>query len=340
MTDEELRAYYGIEDDGDPNTSAEEEASLLRRDSGGRRRANANGDRVVDREGNPAGFGDLEVPAGEQLSDVDAALEGTLIGGWSGSDAKAERIRAEREAARNRNYWEELTQWAPSADELAVDYAHEGEIASGDSAWGRDGEMGGRGTASMMDASTMLDEWARGGYTDADRAMMDENRRREGMGARADREANMSAMNARGMGGSGAALMGMMGAGEAAANRASAAESAMAGNVQDRAVSAASGLGSLGSAMRGDEARSDSATDAWNAWNTDYGRGVNQRNTDRTNQTSESRSTARQQAYDNRERAVAGVTGQYSTDSSRRTGENAQAREDRNGLFSFLGGIL
>jgi hypothetical protein len=261
-----------------------------------------------------------------------------ILGG--GSRAAMDAAQAEREAARNREYWDQLTDYMPSAEDLAVDYAHEGYIGGGDSEWLTESDEDALGGRAMEDSLASLTEWSRGGFTDTDRAMMDENARNEAMRARGDREAALSALEARGMGGSGMDLMARMGADEAGAARSSAANTSLLAAAQQRAYNAAGALGAAGERVAtSDDARND-RLDAWGARETDYGRGREGRNTDRTNNSRESAANAAQTAYQNRERAVAGATNQYSTDVGRRTAENAREDEADDDIASLTGTIL
>lgn len=274
-------------------------------------------------------------------SEVDSTLADIPLLGWlSGSTARRDAANNHNESLRNREYWDQLTDYMPSADDLSVDYASEDYVPGGESRWATESEADQRGTRGIGDALEHMTEWARGGFTDADRSMMDETRRTEDIRSRGDREAALSAMEARGMSGSGMGLMARMGADEAGAARTSAMNATMMGAAQQRQMDAARAMGSLGSTLSESDDRRASALDAWNAREADYGRGLENRNTDRENRGRESRSTANQSAYENRERAVAGATNQYSTDASGRRADAAR-EDDRNaGLFDALGELL
>lgn len=261
----------------------------------------------------------------EWMRDHDDTVEGIpLYDEMSGAAARRERRRQDREAARNRSYWEALAGNAPTVDDLSVTYADEDFVAGGPSEWASTSETDAEGTGRVRDALAAFREFARGGLTDTDRAMMDEASRNEAMRARADREAAMSAAEARGMGGSGAALMSRMGADEAAHSRALGMHTDMLAAAQQRQFDATRAMSDVGRGLTEMDDRRASALDAWNARESDYARGLEGRNTDRENRGRESRADAHQQAYENRERAVAGVTNQYSTD----VGARRAARED------------
>lgn len=280
-----------------------------------------------------------EGPGG--VSDFDRTSADIPIWGWlSGASARRDAAEGDREARRNEEMWNQLAGYMPSADDLAVDYAMEDYIGGGDSEWLGESDEDALGGRAMEDSLASLTEWSRGGFTDTDRAMMDENARMEALRARGDREAALSALEARGMGGSGMDLMARMGADEAAAGRSSAANTSLLAAAQQRAYNAAGALGAAGERVAtSDDARRD-RLDAWGARETDYARSLEGRNTGRENETRESRANANQGAYENRERAVAGATNQYSTDVGRRAAEGRREDESDQALGGLVGTIL
>jgi hypothetical protein len=257
-----------------------------------------------------------------------------ILGG--GSRAAIAAAEGRREEGRNREYWDQLTNYMPSADDLSVDYANEDYVPGSESEWAQ--EM--HGTGSIEDALAAMEGWSRGGLTDTDRAMMGETGRTEGIRSRGDREAAISAMEARGIGGGGMDLMARMGADEAGAGRTAARDTSMMAAAQQRQYNATEAMGSLGSALDASEGRRASALYSWTARDEDYRRGLEGRNTERENRGRESRSTGAQQAYENRERATAGATNQYSTDVGRRAGEGRRADENDDRTAGLIGGIL
>lgn len=259
-SDSFARDEYG--DITEPNP--EDDGAEGYRDAAGRRYGYNN----EAEYGNYNDGGDGTYGVGE-LSDFDRDLEGiALLGDLSGANARAARRDAEIERRRRAAALGELAEFMPNANDLAVTYAMEDSV--GDTT--AEGEM----------ARSNWREWAAGGLTDTDRAMMEDARRSSGRAARADREATMSAMEARGMGGSGAEMAGMLAAGEGAADRNASMDANMMGAAQQRQIAA-----------------TDSLAD-WAGGETSYARGLEGRNTDRENMTRESRSEARQQAHENR----------------------------------------
>lgn len=211
---------------------------------------------------------DMPGYGGGGVSDFDrTSADIPLWGDLSGARGRLARSEADREAARRAAILGDLAEFMPTEDELSVEYGNEDMIGPG---------------ADSLRARDAFAEWSEGGFTDADRAMMDESRRRAGMTARADREASLSALEARGMGGSGASLAASLAAGEGAADRGASMDASMMGAAQQRQYNATGALAEFG-------ARED-----------DYSRGREGRNTDRENRTRESAAEAAQRAHENR----------------------------------------
>lgn len=225
-----------------------------------------------------------------------------------GQDQDEANSRAAADLARHEGYWGSLVGMMPTEDELSVEYRPEDYV--GDTT--REGALA-RGNWT---------DWAEGGFTDADLAMMEEARRREGRAARADREANLSALEARGMGGSGASLAAMLSAGEGAADRGAAMDATMMGAAQQRQIGATGALAD------------------WAAGETDYRRGREGRNTDRENRTRESAAEAAQRAHENRRDIVAGLDNQYSRSGAEDDDSDEAAAGFIEGLVSELGDII
>lgn len=227
-------------------------------------------------------------------STLDSMTEGVpFLDDLMGGSARRARAAAEREAARRAAILGDLAEFMPSEDELSVEYGNEDMIGPGE---------------DSLRARDAFAEWAEGGFTSADRAMMDEARRRSGMTARADREASLGALEARGMGGSGASLAASLSAGEGAADRGAATDASMMGAAQQRQYNATGALGEFG-------ARED-----------DYARGREGRNTDRENRTRESAAEAAQRAHENRSEWTSFATGGDPNSAA----DNADEEEDQN----------
>lgn len=275
------------------------------------------------------------------LSDFDYYMaDAPIVGGLLGSASRRDAALAALEEERNRGYWEDLSEYMPSADTLTPTYNLENRIRGPGTEWDTESERAEGGRLAEEASMDSLNEWARGGFTDADRAMMGETSRAASMDARADREAALSALEARGAGGSGASLAADLSAGEAAADRASTMNTSLLGAAQQRQINANRERAALGGAIRDDEARATAGREAYNQWDTEYDRGRETRNTNTTNRERDRRADAYQTEYENRERATAGVTNQYSTDTARRAREGDEVDEDNANLLGLVEGLF
>jgi hypothetical protein len=279
--------------------------------------------------------------AQNNLSDFDKVSQNIPIWDWlSGADANAAAAAAQAEADINREYWEGLVPYMPDSGTLTADYDEEDYIAGPGSEWATDTAENAAGRAAMGESMDQLGTWAEGGFTSTDMAMMDENRRREGMSARADREAALSALEARGMGGSGANLASMLSANEGAAARGTAAETSILAAAQNRQLQATRDRASVAGASRDASARETAGREAYNSGESEYRRGLEGRNTGTRNREEDTRIAAEQNAYGNRERAVAGITNQYATDVGSRAASAAAETEADRSLAGAIGGLL
>lgn len=237
----------------------------------------------------------------EEYLDHDRDVAGVFL--WdslSGAAGRRARVDAANRERRRQAALGAAAGAMPSWEDLSVEYGNEDYI--------------GDETAEGAMARGNWMEWAEGGLTDADRAMMEESRRSSGRAARANREADLSAFEARGMGGSGASLAAALSAGEGAADRNAATDATMMGAAQQRQIAATDSLGD------------------WAAGETSYGRDREGRNTDRENRTRESASEASQQNYENALSHTDRVIG-YSP-------EGATAEEQDDDQEGLLGGII
>lgn len=268
---------------------------------------------------------------------------GTLLwGGISGANAAVDAARAQDAENRNRATWNDLANYAPTANDLAVDYGQEGYINGPKTVH----MAGATGDTAAMEAERRAlqgfeDVYRNGGMTAGDRARMQQGEAEMGRAMRSQREADMSSLRARGMGGSGAAIASTLGAQQAGTDMLAGREQQMQIAAQDRAMQALAGAGNMSGRMRASGWEEDTtrrgALDDFNRWNTDYERGREGRNQAWRAQTGESRSNARQQAYENRERQAAGATNQYSTDVSRRQNEGQRADQNDQNIWGAIG---
>lgn len=295
-----------------------------------------------ERAGDSGGGGS----GGGGVSDFDAGSADIPIWGWlSGASARRDAAQAMSEQQRREAQWYGLGDYAPTANDLAVDYGQEEYIGGPDRSELGQARADGGSVAAQQLALQQLQEIANGqGLSAADRARMELGRQQVGQAMRGTREADMAALQARGMGGSGSMLASQMGAQQAGATALSQADAQMQIAAQQRALQSMMAAGGLGSQMRGqsfDEATTrGSAIDDFNRWQTEYARGREGRNVERRGRTGASRSDARQRAYENRERQVAGATGQYATDVGRRQAEGARRDQSDQAVTGLIGGLL
>lgn len=263
------------------------------------------------------------------VSDFDEGSADIPIWGWL-SGAQARRDAAANNLANNRNAgrWWDLQRSGPSADDLAVDYGLEGNTDEYGDLMGERSQLEGLGPNDVqLEALRRLQGFADGRMTAADMDMMRAQQAANAQQVGGMNRAALASMQARGMGGSGAALATQLSGGQALANANSQANAQQQAAIQQRALGALQSYGSMGMGMYDQEAARRSALDAFNQANTAWRRGRNERNTQWGNRTAESRSNARQQSYENRERATAGATNQYQQGLQGRRQD--QARQDQ-----------
>lgn len=267
----------------------------------------------------------------------DASADIPVWGWLSGANARRDAQNASDEAAQARLIWSDLDRFMPSADDLAVQYEEEGSVGGPETSIAGSGDpeseaIERRALAGLMDIGES------GGITDSDRARMQLGAMDVGRQARASREADMAALQARGMGGSGTQIASTLGASQAGIDGLYQRDAEIQARAQDRAMDALSQGGSFAGQMRGERFREGGAQDDLNRWNTDYQRGREQRNTGWRNRTRESRSDARQQQYENRERQAAGMTEQWQAASSGARADQRRRDESDQAQANFIAG--
>jgi hypothetical protein len=295
------------------------------------------------------GYSDVRSRSDEELgvpwrSDGDAALEGSfLLGDLGGSNARMAGYRQARQEAERQAYIDEAEGYLPSADDLYVQYEEEGLVdAYGDPPQHVAADAG--AVSSQQSALDALEDiYQSGGMTAADRARQRLAYEQAGMAARGQREADAAALSARGMGGGGASVASMLSSQGSAAQSRSAADAQMLIDAQRRELQAMQAAGGLATQRRGqsfDEgAYNADRIDRFNREETDYRRRREGANTDRRNQTRESRRDSRQQAFANR----LGITDRrvnYSN-SARDPSEVAREGNEATGnLLSTIGDLI
>jgi hypothetical protein len=274
--------------------------------------------------------------------ETDQALEGTfLLGDLGGSNARMAAYRRNRQEAEKQGWIDQAQGFVPSADDLWVQYEEEGSVDGPQRSELADARADTGAVSAQMDALRALQNvYERGGMTDADRARQQLARMHTGQAVRGQRDADLNALEARGMGGSGAALAARLGGQQYGAQALAQQDAQMLVEAQRRALDAMSQAGSLGSQARGqsfnESATRRTAADDFNRYQTDYQREREQRNTAYRNRTRESRAESRQGAYENRRDLAAMRTGQYAP--TRDPNDVADDSNERTG--GFLGGLL
>lgn len=280
---------------------------------------------------------------GGGVSDFDEASADIPVWGWlSGASARRDAANAADAEARNRAIWGELADYMPTADDLAVEYEQEGFIGGPERSELGQAQADAGSITAQRDALRALQEvYQSGGMTAADRARQRMAQMETGRAMRANREADMAALQARGIGGGGADIASMLSAQSGGANALAMQDASMLQDAQRRALQAMQASGQAAGQMRGqsfDEAATrGSAVDDFNRWQTDYARGREGRNTGWRNRTRESRSEARETAYGMRERQASGMTNQYQGDQSRRLAEGQRQDATNQATAGLIG---
>lgn len=217
----------------------------------------------------------------DSLDEYTRVSAGTPLWGWlSGTGSQVDAARAQDAASQNRSYWDRLQ--APTQGQL------------------RDGQ----GRDAQMAALQQMQQWGRGGLTEADRGMLETQRSRDAQASGSARGAIQQQAQARGLGGSGLDFAGQMAANQQGQQRSSDAESQMLEGAQQRALSAVQAAGGLGTQIR------NADTDAT------------------------------QTSFQDAANIAAGATGQYSTDVGSANQRSSRDQQRDQGLISALGAIL
>lgn len=289
---------------------------------------------------------DVADPWFSESSDIVSRIP--LIG--DGEVAARAAARNDVEAERAREMWRDLGLTAPDVGTMTPDYARErgadeyGDMGGGDSA------LTGYGSSADQAAAqqALMNLYTSGGYTAQDTAAREQMRRvsagQRGQQLRGANEAALQQAYARGQGGGGAELASRLSGSQAMiqgqAMGDSASEAAFQQAAQQRALQGLMGYQSGANTMQSQELARRGALDAYNQQNLDWRRGRETRNTGWGNRREDARTTAEQQAYQNRRDVVAGATGQYSTDAANRGNIlNAQGEASR-GQAAAAGSFL
>lgn len=215
----------------------------------------------------------------------------------SGASGRMQAHQDQRTADANRTYWDELNAGGP--EDFTADYQYDE----------------GQGQDAQTAALAQLGQWARGGLTGADRAMMDSQRGRSEQASGSQRQALMQQSQARGMGGSGLDAATQMMASQQGQTQASDIEAQMMMGAQQRQLAATQAAGSLATGQRGQM----------------------QHETERRE---DARIGGNQQAFDNAATRAAGATGQYSTDSAARQSARDRQQEGNDDVLGAIAGLF
>lgn len=294
-----------------------------------------------DRSGEDLIFGQGQGPGHIDANDFDTASQ--YIPLWNDLTGAGERvaaIEAYNREQEQKQMWARLIDSGYAANDLAVTYDQSRFVDNP--------EFQGVDQATIdaqMDAlHNLQDVYRQGGLTDADRARMELGRSQAGQAARAQREADMAALEARGMGGSGALQASMMGANQGFTQSMADADLQMQIAAQQRALQAMTGAAGVAGQARGQSLGEANAVNDFNQWATGREQDWVEKNTDRANQTKESLVDARKYTQDFRKQAVSGAAGQYQSDQATQTGIRREGQDDQTeagkGLANALGHFI
>lgn len=274
---------------------------------------------------------DERARAAEAAAEAEAASRETLgsgrvrsiIGGSGGGPGSTVRnVQAERE--REQRIADDARRAAMDIDPTYTpDYAFEGLTEAGPSAFGAAAADPYSIEAQRRALDMMRTQAETRGFTESESAMMGSAQRAAEQVSRGQRQADMQALEARGMGGSGMTMMAGQMAADSGADRTAdfGAQAMMA--AQQRALSAMSNYGAQASQARGQSADESfsraGGMDAWNQALAQRAQGVEGRNAERYNE-------QQNQGQANRFQREALAQGLYGMDAA--AAENARARND------------
>jgi hypothetical protein len=272
----------------------------------------------------------------DRASDFDESMADVPVLGWLfGSGGRRDAARAEAQQKRAEGSWNALMSSAPGADELSVEYDQlgtgdeYGDLLGGRSQIGTDQQL-----ATTRDALQRVIDG--GGYTAADRnaqnAAMAQNAQQVG----AMNQAALRSQYARGMGGSGAELATQLSGSQALASANQQNQAALQQAAMQRLMQGAGLQGQLSNV----DLQRKQALDDYNQRQLDWRRGRSATNTGLANRTKESAAGASQQEYENRERGVAGVTGQYQAGNQSAAQRGNRQDQNNQQQAGFWGSLL
>lgn len=280
-------------------------------------RARAEYEATRDAEGRPDGSLDRRTFLDYGSSPMDPAARGVRRG----------VAQLEREYAL-RNQDDARRAYLDADPSMTPRYTYEDAVDAGRSGWETAAADAGSIEAQRRALDMMREQAETQGLTPAERSMMQAGIRSAEQSARGQRQADMQALEARGMGGSGMSMLSGQMASDSAADRAAdlGAQSLMA--AQQRALAAMESYGSQASTMRGqsfgESANRAQGLDSWNQALAERAQGVQARNTERYNQ-------GQDQGYANRFQREALAQGLYGIESQKAEAERDRAYGERTG---------
>ncbi len=271
-------------------------------------------------------------------------LEGAIPFDLGGASARAAAERAAWDKLQRQRMWAGLGVAAPDALDLTQRYVMEGDTDEYGNLIGDPSAMEGATGSAEYDAQARalrnLQEYGeQGGIRSGDRAAMQQGRLERGQWMRGQNDAAIQQAQARGMGGSGAELAMRLGSAQSANNANAMGDSAIMAQAQQRALQSMMAGGQMAQNAYGLEQQRRQALDDFNQQNMGWRRGRETRNTGTWNEQQDRIVGARQQAYGNQERVVAGYDQQYSTDAQTAQANAERQQESSDALGEAIGAI-
>lgn len=301
-----------------------------------------------DRDGRPVWEVEYEEPnsnpyADQGLEDWEWDLAKVPIINLFGPNQAVDRASNLQRQQAAEDAWADLMGRAPHMGDFTVQYQGEDRRDEYGDLRGRPTEINqgsvglDRQRAALAGLSRIYEQ---GGYTRADQMQRNANATATGQRLRGANEAAIQQARARGMSGGGQELAARLSGSQGMAIGNQMADASIQQAAMQRAMQALQAQGAIGASVNQGELARQRAIDDFNQRNMDWRRDREQRNTVWENRGRESAANAAQQWYQNRERATAGLTGQYQAgQSNNRQDAAAEYQAQRDGLAG-LGSAL
>lgn len=265
----------------------------------------------------------------EWVRELDAATGDIwFVNTLTGARQREEEREDARRDAERRAAVAEAERYLPSAQDVTVEYGLLDDSALAQA------EADPESIAAQRRALAQLEEIYGGeGLTAADRGRLQQGEREMARAMRSQREADMAALRARGLGGSGAQVQSMLSAQQSGADMLADREADIQYQAQQRALNALTGAGNVAGQMRGsswDEASTRaSAMDEWNKYNTQA-----------RDKSAESAAAALGQQFQNRAQVAGMKEGVYTGEQQTAQANRTQARADEEKMAGTLQGFI